>query len=194
MLACRRGEEEAWEALVWRYQRLVYSVPRRAGLREDLAAEVFQQVFAKLVEQLGRLEQPGRIGAWLVTTARRESWRIGRLEAAARVATAGVDENGAIPDVLDDAPPLDEALVRLEEQHRVRTAVAALDERCRTLLTLLFFRPEPPPYAEIASVLSTPEGSIGPTRARCLQKLRRLLGDLDDTSPADVSHRAAGAL
>lgn len=194
MLACRRGDEVAWEALVWRYQRLVYSVARRAGLRDDLAAEVFQQVFAKLVEQLHRLEQPRRIGAWLVTAARRESWRLGRLEAAARVATAGVDEDGAMPDVPDDAPPLDEALVRLEEQHRVRTAVAALDERCRTLLTLLFFRPEAPPYAEIASVLGTPEGSIGPTRARCLQKLRRLLGDGADSLSADVSRRAAGAL
>ena len=70
-----------------------------------------------------------------------------------------------------------EELIRLEEQHKVRTAVAALDQRCRQLLTLLFYRPEPASYTEIAASLGTSEGSIGPTRARCLQKVRRLLDD-----------------
>ncbi len=82
LLACRSGDAMAWETLLRRYQRLVYSVPRRAGLGNDLAADVFQQVFAKLVEQVERIEQPARIGAWLVTTARRESWRVSRQEAA----------------------------------------------------------------------------------------------------------------
>jgi RNA polymerase sigma factor (sigma-70 family) len=77
-----------------------------------------------------------------------------------------------------NAPLPDEMLVRLEEQHAVRTAVAALDERCRCLLTLLFYRSDPPPYAEVARALNMTEGSIGPTRARCLQKLRRLLGNM----------------
>jgi DNA-directed RNA polymerase specialized sigma24 family protein len=69
-------------------------------------------------------------------------------------------------------------LLRLEEQHTVRTAVAALDERCRCLLTLLFYHPTPPPYAEVAALMEMSEGSIGPTRARCLQKLRHLLDNL----------------
>ncbi|MDQ3702549.1 MAG: sigma-70 family RNA polymerase sigma factor [Chloroflexota bacterium] len=176
LLACRSGDAMAWETLLRRYQRLVYSVPRRAGLGNDLAAEVFQQVFAKLVEQVERIEQPARIGAWLVTTARRESWRVSRQEAAARAATAGSSvSHESLLDLPDDAPLAEEVLVRLEEQHRVRTAVAALDDRCRTLLTHLFFRPEAPPYAEIAAAMGWPEGSIGPTRARCLQKLRRVL-------------------
>jgi len=66
-------------------------------------------------------------------------------------------------------------LLRLEQQHQVRTAMCALDERCRKLLTLLFYQPEPPTYADIAALLGTTEGSIGPTRARCLQKLCQLL-------------------
>lgn len=174
--ACRRGDAAAWEMLVGRYQRLVYSVPRRAGLDEDAAAEVFQSVFAALVEHLDAIEQPDRIGAWLMTTARREAWRVGRRLAGTRTtATVGQGDDGMAVDIPDTDPLPDEAAIQLEEQHTVRQAVAALDDRCRTLLTLLFYRAEPPPYAEIAAALGTSQGSIGPTRARCLEKLRHLL-------------------
>jgi RNA polymerase sigma factor (sigma-70 family) len=178
VLACRRGDAAAWEALVARYQRLVYTVPRRAGLSDDLAADVFQHVFATLVEQLDRIEQPGRLAAWLVTTARRETWRVGRRESAAGRLTRGEDVTEEAREIPDTQPLPDELLLRLEEQHLVRQAVEALDERCRTLLLLLFYQPEPPPYAEIATALGTSEGSIGPTRARCLQKLRRMLTEV----------------
>jgi RNA polymerase sigma factor (sigma-70 family) len=175
--ACRRGDAAAWEALIARYQRLVYSIPRRAGLDEDGAADVFQQVFATLLEHLDRIEHPERIAGWLATTARRETWRVSRQERA-RVARAGGEDGAELAATLPDGDPLpDEVLLQLEERHRVHLAVATLDERCRALLTLLFLRPEPPPYAEIAATLGVPEGSIGPTRARCLQKLRRLLGE-----------------
>jgi RNA polymerase sigma factor (sigma-70 family) len=176
--ACQRGDAAAWEALVARYQRLVYSIPRRAGLNDDQAADVFQHVFATLVEKLDAIEQPDRIGAWLVTTARRETWRVSRWT---RMAPAALEVPDAESDTKlpDDAPLPVDVIVRMEVQHAVRTAVAALDERCRTLLQLLFYTPEPPPYADIAAALGTSEGSIGPTRARCLQKLRRLLEDTD---------------
>src|SRR5690242_11091622 len=75
VLACRRGDEAAWETLVERFQRLIYTIARRAGLDEDAATDVFQNVFASLVERLDRIEQPDRIQAWLVTAAKRESWR-----------------------------------------------------------------------------------------------------------------------
>ena len=75
----------------------------------------------------------------------------------------------------DLVPLPDELLLRLEEQNRVRTAVVSLEERCRRLLIILFYQPQTPPYTEIATTLGMSEGSIGPTRARCLQKLRRLL-------------------
>jgi len=172
VLACRRGDAAAWEALVARYQRLIYSIPRRAGLAEDLAADVFQHVFATLVERLDHIEQPERISAWLVTTARRESWRIGRKEARGRPLAEDEDESAAVPDH-SDLP--DEVVVRMESQHTIRLAVDALDERCRKLIALLYFRSDPSPYADIAIALGTSEGSIGPTRARCLQKLRRSL-------------------
>jgi RNA polymerase sigma factor (sigma-70 family) len=173
--ACRRGDAAAWEALVARYQRLVYSIPRRAGLDEDRSAEVFQQVFVKLIEHLDRIEQPARLGAWLTTTAQREMWLLNQRGGTIQPLTNGDNSEDETSQLPDSAPLPDEVLLRLEEQHTVRLAVAALDERCRRLLTLLFYRPDPPSYTEVAATLEMSEGSIGPTRSRCLQKLRRLL-------------------
>lgn len=174
ILACRRGDAAAWETLIARYQRLVFSISRRAGLDADLSAEVFQQVFTALLERLDHIEQPVYIGAWLATTARREAHRARQRE---RAASAGRDREDQEGDILDTALLPDEILVRLEEQHKIRTAVASLDDRCRRLLLLLFYRSEPLPYAEIAVTIGMTEGSIGPTRARCLQKLCRILDD-----------------
>jgi RNA polymerase sigma factor (sigma-70 family) len=172
VLACRAGDAVAWETLIARYQRLVFSIPRRAGLDAELAAEVFQQVFTILLERLDQIEQPMYIGAWLATTARREARRVRWRERSSSL-VLGADEHN--DDILDTALLPDEVLLRLEEQHKIRTVVATLDDRCRTLLTLLFYQPEPPPYADIAVTIGATEGSVGPTRARCLQKLRRLL-------------------
>jgi RNA polymerase sigma factor (sigma-70 family) len=176
--ACRHGDAVAWEALIARYQRLVYSIPRRAGFDEDRSAEIFQRVFEKLVEYLDRIEQPARIGAWLTMTARREMWHLSQSESAVQPLTDRDDSDDETYQLPDSAPLPDEVLLHLEEQHTIRMAVAALDERCRHLLTLLFYRPDPPPYAEVATTLKMSEGSIGPTRIRCLQKLRRQLDGL----------------
>jgi RNA polymerase sigma factor (sigma-70 family) len=172
LAGCRRGDEGAWEALVLRYQRLIYAIPRRAGLDEDAAAEVFQDVFTALLESIDAIEQPSRLQAWLVTTAKRKTWRmVGRSKALRPFASeegAGDDE---MYDLAAEGLLPDEALTRLEEQHLVRAALGELGDRCRTLLQMLFYAAEPPPYADIAAALGTSEGSIGPTRARCLKKL-----------------------
>jgi RNA polymerase sigma factor (sigma-70 family) len=175
--ACRRGEAAAWGVLVNRYQRLIYTIPRRARLDEDRAGEVFQRTFASLLEQLERIEQPQRIRAWLVTTARRETWRLLRQQKNEQLFSDTSDPHGADnhESLPDDGPLPDEELERLEEQHLIHIAISAIDERCRRLLTLLFYCPEPPPYSEVAAALDMPEGSLGPTRARCLNKMRRLL-------------------
>ena len=171
--ACRQGDEAAWESLIKRYQRLIYSIPRRAGLDEFASAEVFQNVFASLIEKLDQIEHPDRVKAWLVTAARRETWRLIRL----RKESFRIPENerNEIIELPDDAPLPDEVLLRLEQQHQIRRAVEGMDERCRKLLEMLFYRPEPPPYSDVAAALGVPEGSIGPTRARCLKKLIRSL-------------------
>lgn len=184
---CRQGDAAGWATLVRRYQRLVYTVPRRAGLSEAEAADVFQFSFARLVESLPRLEDPSRVRAWLVTTARRESLRL--LELRARQAPAhapGFDRNGdaggdaGVDDRLarlPDPDPLPEAqLEQLQQLDRLRSAVLRLDERSRRFVELVLLQDPAPSYAEIAAQLGIAEGSIGPTRARCLDKLRRLMG------------------
>lgn len=177
VLDCRRGDQLAWEKLIRRYQRLIYTIPLRAGLDEDQAAEIFQDVFTTLFQKLNDIEEPEKLQAWLVTTARRKTWRTISNAERKRLVNLSVDQSteDADPLLKDETPLPDEQLLMLEEQHRIRLAVSSLDERCRTLVELLFYRSEPPSYQEIATALGIPEGSVGPTRARCLGKLLRLL-------------------
>ena len=179
LLACRGGDADAWEQLVHRYQRLVYSIPRRAGLDEDLAAEVFQRVFARLVQKIDTIEQPHRFSAWLTTLTRRETWRVIQQETRAQAIPLASDDDDAQEHRLAAGMPLpDELMVQLEEQHQIRLALKTLGQRCMRLLTLLYYQPDPPPYNEIAAMLGTTPGSIGPTRARCLEKLRKRLDEM----------------
>lgn len=175
---CRRGDEAAWESLVRRYQKLIYAIPRRAGLDEDEAAEVFQEVFTALLRQLENIEDPDRLHAWLVTTARRITWKM-ICGAKGWQQLGDSEDNESAPVELSNLPDQsvlpDEALIALEEQHKIRTVVANLDERCRKLIELLFYQESAPAYSEIAKALNIAEGSIGPTRARCLGKMLRLL-------------------
>ena len=177
---CRRGDQLAWEKLVRRYQRLIYAIPRRAGLNEDQAAEIFQDVFTTLFEKLNDIEDPERLQAWLVTTTRRRTLRtISQLPGKLRADETGDEVIDLAEAMRDESPLPDEQLLILEEQQRVRVAVSQLDERCQTLIRLLFYQLEPTSYAEVAKILGVPEGSIGPTRARCLGKLLRLLTKVD---------------
>ena len=181
ILACRRGDSEAWAALIARYQKLIYAIPRRAGLDEDQCADIFQQTFQTLFEHLDRIDQPERVRAWLVTTAKRATERLQQRNARWQALPESNDAEGdetPQQEWLDPAPLPDEVVSQLEDQHLVRTGVAALEERCRRLLTMLVYDPQQLPYAEIAAQIGIPTGSIGPTRNRCLQKLRSLLQDL----------------
>ena len=184
---CRRGEAAAWEALVRRYQRLVYAIVRRAGFDEHAAADVFQTVFARLIAHLPRIADPGRLQAWIVTTAKREvllALRIGKRTVSLTHdadAAEGAHEDGADHraefDIADDALLPDEALEELQRLDGVRNALDRLDARCRDLLLLLFRHDDDKvPYDEIARRLDMSVGSIGPTRSRCLAKLRTQLG------------------
>lgn len=172
--ACLAGDQRAWEAVVDRYGRLVYSVPRRAGLSEADADDVFQVVFAAMVRALPGLRDQTRLSSWLITTARRESWRV-----SARVRAGGAELDEAVPDRA--AAPI-ENVARLEREQAVREAMAGLDPKCRDLLTALFLDPEPAAYGVVAERLGMAIGSIGPTRARCFRKLEPLLREagIDD--------------
>ncbi len=176
VLACRRGDQLAWERLIKRYQRLIYAIPLRAGLDEDQATEIFQDVFTTLFQKLNDIEQPEKLHAWLVTTTRRKTLHaISRAQLRQQSHVYTDEPPYAATLVRDESPLPDEQLLILEQQHRIRMALSSLDERCRTLLEMLFYASNPPSYAEIAAALGVPEGSIGPTRARCLAKLLRVL-------------------
>jgi RNA polymerase sigma factor (sigma-70 family) len=170
LLACRRGDQTAWSALVARFEGLVCSIPRRAGLNGDLVNEVFQEVFLTLLEKIDDIERPDRLRAWLVTTAKYKTWR-----SFSKQGFQSQDTNIEAVDKPDLLPLPDEVLIVLEEQHLLRTAVAQLDERCRKIITMLFYDNERSSYAEIAAAIGVGETSISPLRARCLRKLERLL-------------------
>src|SRR4030095_8277613 len=116
LLSCRRGDETAWETLVNRYQRLIYAIPRRAGLDDDQAAEVFQEVFTTLFHKLDDIDEPDRLHAWLVTTAKRKTWRLiskNRLTGQMYEAEDESGVRGELTKIPDDSPLPDEALLRL---------------------------------------------------------------------------------
>ena len=178
---CLQGEAAAWAVLVRRYQRLVYAIVVRAGLDEHAAADVFQTVFACLLPFLPRLTQPDRLRAWIVTTAKREALRVRHLGRRTVSMTAPDDAPGeGLEDTLpDDTPLAEDALSALQQLDLLRAGLDRLDARCRDLLLLLFGDDdERPAYDEVARRLAMPVGSIGPTRARCLGKLRALVDGL----------------
>ena len=181
---CRAGQNTAWQALVHRYRRLIYTVPRRAGLDEHDAADVMQACFAALFDQMHRLTQPDRLSAWLVTLARRETLRLlqhrRRHPGLATLAGPDADDDGgdAVAHIADEALLPPEQLAALQQQDRLQRALATLDSRSRELLTALYLRDPPLAYDQIADLLELAPGSIGPTRQRSLDKLRRALENL----------------
>ena len=179
--AAAKGDGAAWDALVHRYSGLVWSVTRGYRLSPADAADVFQTTWLRLTEHLDRIEKPGQVGAWLATTARRESLRISRSHSR----TVPADETtlvalGQSDDYSPEQAVLDAeaALLASERAARLWRAFGRLARRCRDLLRVLMVSP-PPSYAEVAAALDIPVGSIGPTRARCLQRLREELASQD---------------
>ena len=168
---CLGEEAQAWETLIQRYKRLVYSVPVKMGLTAEDSQDVFQETFATLLRKLGTVRDRERIGLWLSVIARRKALDL-------RTRGAVVREVGAIEDiaVADGRPLADEDLYEQERHSRVRQAIATLPGRCRGLLAALYYHDPPLSYAEAARKLDMKPGSLGPTRLRCLERLRRALG------------------
>lgn len=173
--ACRGGSETAWNELVERFQRLIITIPRRAGLSEEQSADVFQEVFLTLFEKLDEIEQPEKIRSWLVTTAKFKTW--GAVRGAKNLYSPATDEEmEAEMENLSDASPLaDERLIELEQQHQIRTALKQMDEKCRAILSMIYLRDTAASYAEVGKAIGVGETSISPLRSRCLKKLGQVL-------------------
>lgn len=174
--ACRRGDEDAWARLVDRYQRLVFAIPRRAGLNDEQAQDVFQDVFLILFEKIHDLEQPDRLRSWLVTTAKFKTW--GLIRGRRNLHSAATEEEMELEmtNLQDSAPLADDALIELEQQHLIRAALGELGEPCSEILTMIYLRDPAASYAEVAASIGVGATSISPMRARCLKKLEKILG------------------
>lgn len=158
------GDRAAWDALVDRFAQMVWSVARGFRLDDATAKDVSQTVWLKLIENIDRIQDPERLPGWLATTARREALRVSR------------KRERDVPtefeyDIADPSPTLDEMLIDDEENRTVVRAFATLDDFCKTLLRLMTVEPALS-YEEMAEATGRPIGSLGPTRARCLDKLR----------------------
>ena len=173
--ACRRGSETAWNELVERFQRLIVTIPRRAGLSEEQAADVFQEVFLTLFEKLDEIEQPEKIRSWLVTTAKFKTW--GAVRGAKNIYSPATDEEmeSELANLPDAAPLADARLIELELQHQIRTALKELEEKCQAILSMIYLRDTAASYAEVGAAIGVGETSISPLRSRCLKKLAKIL-------------------
>jgi RNA polymerase sigma factor (sigma-70 family) len=165
----RDGDQQAWDALVDRHAPLIWSICRRYRQDAADAQDVAQTVWLRLIDQLDKIRDPAAIAGWLATTTRRECCRAMR---AARRPQATWPELDAetIPDV--QARTAEQELLAAERHAALREALAQLTPRERQLMAVLTADP-PVSYAEISARLGIPVGSIGPTRGRCLDKLRR---------------------
>jgi len=165
----RNGDKQAWDALVERYVPLIWSICRRYQLADANAHDVGQSVWLHLVDQLGTLRDPAALPGWLATTTRRECRRV--LYAARRSPAAGYAPDAeTLPD--QQAVTAEQQLLAAERHAALREALLDLPPEGQQLITLLAADP-PVPYAEISARLGIPVGSIGPTRRRCLDKLRQ---------------------
>jgi RNA polymerase sigma factor (sigma-70 family) len=173
--ACKRGDESAWNAIVERYQRLIATIPRRSGLNEDQTADVFQEVFLTLFQKLDEIEQPEKLRAWLVTTAKFKTWGLVRSQKGFHSPETEEESENEMASLPDNSPLADEVLIELEQQHLIRTAISKLEERCQKILSMIYLRNVAASYAEVAASVGVGESSVSPLRTRCLDKLAKIL-------------------
>ena len=165
--ACRAGDARAWERLLDKYERLIFSISLSYGLTTDDAADVAQITFIILLQNLDTLADGIHLASWLATVARRHTWRLlarNRREAVnPEEDLAGNETLGGIVDPSE----------RWELVEWLNYGLSTLGERCRQLLLALYFDAEQPSYAQVADRMKMPVGSIGPTRARCLEQMKQ---------------------
>lgn len=165
------GDQDAWDQLVLDLTGLLWTVARSNGLDPADAADVVQTTWLRLAENLHRLRDPERVSSWLVTTARRESFRV--LRGSRRDVPFDIDVEPQRSGPVDDP---EEPVLRAEQDAELWGAFRSLPTLCRSLLRVLMADPAPS-YAEVSAALDMPVGSIGPRRARCLQRLRTVFED-----------------
>jgi RNA polymerase sigma factor (sigma-70 family) len=168
---CLKGSDEAWSALVDRYQNLVYSIPLKWGITGDDASDIFQSVFFELLSHLPTIRNPKALPMWLIQTA---SHKCQEFRKRQQRFTSLDDNEEAEP--AEPGPNGEKILAEFQRDRTLNQALEGLSPRCRRLVDMLFFESPARPYDQIARDLGTATGSIGFIRGRCLEKLRQLLG------------------
>lgn len=166
---CLAGNQQAWESLIDKYKRLIFSVPLRYGASPEDAADVFQSVCIEVFNSLGNLKNPDSLRSWLITVAIRQSYRWRKKQ------TNHVELDAMETELAEEIASVPETIAQLQQEQIVREVVAKLPPRCAELVRLLFFEQPPLPYTEVARRLGLATGSIGFIRGRCLTRLRKLL-------------------
>lgn len=166
---CLGGDSLAWETLIMRYRRLIFSIPNRFGFSPPDCSDVFQTVCVKLIEHLADLRDEQKVSAWLITTTTRHCIQVRSLR------QRSVSDEERLEGTPAPGESTEAIRIRADRQQKVRDTIREMSDRCRGLLELLYFDPSGPSYVEIGERLGMPVPSIGPTRARCLDKLRKLL-------------------
>lgn len=170
---CRKGQSAAWNCLVQRYKNLIYHFPNDAGLSTEDCDEVFQDTFLALHNNLEKLSEIEELGRWVATVAKRNTWKC--LHRRRRRPEDAVPE----PYEVEDPSHMPQKHLELKlQQTTVRRAMSMLDERCRKLLFLLFYKYDSAEYDRISKEAGIARGSIGPVRHRCLAKFREKLEKL----------------
>lgn len=170
---CLSGNEVAWSSLIDKYKALIYSIPVKYGLSQQEAADVFQATCMELLTRLPQLREPRALPKWLMQVAHHECYRLKRLNQR-------VVSRDAEPDLPEpETAAIAESLVQqTQEEQMLREAIAALTPQCQRLVELLFFETPSRPYTEVAVQLGLAVGSIGFTRRKCIERLRRQLEEL----------------
>lgn len=175
---CLSHEDSAWAEFLHRYQRLIYSTILKVGLPPDEQAEAFQASITAIYSQLPRLRQHEKLISWIVGIAWRQA--VNQIRARRRQVPIGFVEDAALAQSLAPPSPVsppDQTRLELEQAQQAQEAMGALSERCRRLLSYFFYEDPVPDYNEIARREGVPVGSLGPTRARCLEKMRRYFSE-----------------
>ncbi|MEU4805938.1 sigma-70 family RNA polymerase sigma factor [Actinosynnema sp. NPDC023587] len=189
--AAAQGDQRAWNEIVDRYTPLVLSVIYKHRLRPADAADVNQTLWLRLVEQIGKLREPEALPGWISTTTRNECLRMLRIQQRTQPYDPLSDDEPASP--VDAVADLDEEMEAAQRRQALRDGFRTLTAQCRELLAKLMADP-PPSYAAVSEELAMPVGSIGPTRIRCLEKLRRTPEVLRHLDPRPVRGGVGGGV
>ena len=169
--AARAGSEDALGQIVNELSPLLWQVARSAGLSQGDAEDVLQTVWMRLITHLDGIHDASALTGWLVTTTKREAWRV---RAASRKQLP-VDQD-MFADLPNTGPGSEEQVILADQRRELWAAIGMLSRRCQELLRIMAFAPRSD-YATVAAALGMRIGSIGPTRGRCLAKLRALLAN-----------------